>query len=104
MLSEELSTANSPLVDLYLKLAQENINIIQVQPAIIAGRESHVDISPSYVELVCLVVEYSLEKADGKVIWPKIAVENRTVYEAVMDAHEIIAEVRSRYANEKKEG
>ena len=94
MLSEELSTANSPLVDLYLKLAQENINIIQVQPAI----------SPRNVELVCLVVEYSLEKADGKVIWPKIAVENRTVYEAVIDAHEIITEVRDRYTNEKKEG
>ena len=104
MLSEELSTANSPYVDLYLKLAQENINIIQVQPAIIAGRESFLDTSPSYVELVCLVVEYSLEKADGKVIWPKIAVENETVYDAVVDAHEIITEVRSRYANEKKEG
>ena len=75
-----------------------------MQGADTTGRESFMDTSPSYVELVCLVVEYSLEKADGKVIWPKIAVENETVYKAVMDAHEIITEVRNRYANEKKEG
>ena len=71
-------------VKIYIRFAQSDINIIQARKAY--GGEAPLE---TYV----LTVEYRYKK-DDKLIWPKIAVEGRTLLRALQSAEEMVKAIR----------
>lgn len=80
--SIEAITDYVPWVELYKRFANNNINVIGATAA---------------EDRTTIVLEYSLERQrDGKLIWPKIAVEGPTLGDAVADAENIISGIRGK--------
>lgn len=88
MSSEEYDT----LSELYSKLIKENINILQARGArkLIVEKSGFMkEVAWTYV-----IAEFSYEKPDGRVIWPKIASEGRHLKEAVSGALLLVRKIR----------
>ena len=80
------------LSELYSKLIKENINILQARGArklIVEKTGLTKEVAWTYV-----IAEFSYEKPDGRVIWPKIAAEGRYLKEAVSGALLLVRKLR----------
>lgn len=69
-----------PWVEKYTHFANDNINVLSVSAT---------------TETTAIVLEYAWERSrDGKLIWPKIAIEAPTLGEAIGLADNIISGIR----------
>ena len=80
------------LSELYSKLIKENVNILQARGArklIVQANGFSKEVAWTYV-----IAEFSYEKPDGRVIWPKIAAEGRFLRDAVGGALLLVRKIR----------
>jgi hypothetical protein len=87
-MTQQIDYDCSRLADLYKRFADENVNIISSSIAAIPD-----ELGGGIATVV--VLEYSYERPrDGKLIWPKIAVDGESLYEAIYKALKTVKAIR----------
>lgn len=90
------SSNDDSFYELRLRLTKKNINIIRAR----AGVERYWRVDPRGGKVqedrptTYIIAEYSLEKPDGRVIWPKMAFKGDSLEDALLNAEDNIDFIR----------
>ena len=90
------SSKDTTIHEIQLRLMRKNINIIHARGGYERRlRETFGGVEEDDRPCAYVIAEYSFEKPDGRVIWPKLAASGDSLNDAILNAEEYIDYIRS---------